>query len=456
MKLPTEQNDRKSISFVIKCKKIFAYQNWRFLVSRLIDVTKNCIFWYNRKVMKYRTLKNVYYTDSDNHKAIYEERFNAPHTKHLPFSIKQFNRKSEYPAFLCYTEELFLLMEKLYRRYEKFSHEIKNVPPLVLYQFALSCVLDEVNSTNAIEGIQSTRRELKEVMEGLSEKPRFLSIIKKYDMLIERKKFNFETCEDIRKFYDEFAHEEVCIDKQKNKLDGKLFRKDFVDVKSPTEKTLHRGIYPEEKIIQSMDTALKILNDEEIPFLVRISIFHYYFAYIHPFYDGNGRTVRFITSYFISEHFHYLAALRLSVVIKRDKNKYYNLFNETSSEINCGDMMPFVYGFISILMKTFDEISERLKNKMEQLKKYQQKLLEIIPDDEIIQKIYFILLQSATFFGRGISVEELAELTHKSKNTIRTRLKFIPQEHIIIRSNKKYFYKLNMAIFKRNSKSTVE
>lgn len=410
-----------------------------------------CLIFGKVRIMKYETLKKIYYSNPDKHKKIYVAKFNALHTKHLPFSMRQFNRKSEYQAFLCYTEELALLIEKLYLKYEKFLRDIKKVPPLVLYQFALSCVLDEVYSTNAIEGIQSTRRELKEIMEGLSLKPKFASIIKNYDMLMERKQFDFNTCEDIRNFYDEFVHEEVCNDDSKNKLDGKLFRKDFVEIKTPTGKILHRGVYPEEKIIDSMNTALQILHDEEIPFLVRIAIFHYYFAYIHPFYDGNGRTVRFITSYFISEKFHYLAALRLSVIIKRNQKKYYELFNETESEINCGDMMPFVYGFISIVMKTFDEIAERLENKSAQLKKYQQKLSEMISADDVTRDIYFILLQSGLFFGRGVTVDELATLTKKSKNTIRSRLNAIPKEHLIIRSNKKYFYKLNMLIFKKKN-----
>lgn len=74
---------------------------------------------------------------------------------------------------------------------------------------------------------------------------------------------------------------------------------------------------PEERIISLMQYALELLNDESVPLLVRVSIFHYFFAYIHPFYDGNGRTDRFITSYFLSKHFHPLASLRLSIFIKK-------------------------------------------------------------------------------------------------------------------------------------------
>ena len=64
-----------------------------------------------------------------------------------------------------------------------------------------------------------------------------------------------------------------------------------------------------------MDAALKILHLQDFPLFVRLGLFHYFFAYIHPFYDGNGRTDRFITSYFLKKNFHLLLGLRLSVIL---------------------------------------------------------------------------------------------------------------------------------------------
>ena len=397
--------------------------------------------------MKYESLNKIYYKNPEQHSEIYKARFNSPTTRHFDFSIKQFGRRKNYPAFLCYTEELVLFMEKIYNKQAKFPRLTEQVPQLLMRQFELMSVVDEVKSTSDIEGVHSTRQELKEIVEGEKNSPHFSSIIKKYITLTSNEILSFKNCDDVRKFYDEFAHQEITLNEPNKKLDGKIFRKGSVDIQTGTGKILHRGVYSEEKIIELMTKALKILNDEKIPALIRIAAFHYFFEYIHPFYDGNGRTARFIASYYLAEHLNYLTALRLSVIIKRQRKKYYDLFEETDSEFNCGDLTPFVYGFISIVANTFDDIENNLNRKTKQLIKYREKILDLVRGDELTLKIYDILLQSTLFFGQGVSMEEIIKLTNKSRNTIKSRIETIPKGHIIRTGSKKYFYKLNMKIF---------
>ena len=398
--------------------------------------------------MEYGTLTKIYYKNPDQYLEIYKNRVCAFETKHFDFLIKQFNRRTAFPAFLCYTEEMMLLAEKIYKQQENFLQLLTKVSPILLNQFNLISVLEEVKSTNEIEGIYSTRRELKEIIESESKSSRFFGIIKKYKSLTSNEKLNFQTCEDVRKFYDDFAHSEVILEKPSAKLDGKIFRKDSVDITSDKDKTLHRGAYPEEKIIELMSTALEILNNEKIPTLVRIPIFHYFFEYIHPFYDGNGRTARFIVSYFLAKHFHYLPALRLSIVIKKQRRKYYKLFQETDSEINCGDLTPFVTSFMQIISDTFADTEFYLNRKIRQVEENKKRLFTVVNGDELTLKIYGILLESSLFFGSGVTMSDLMKLTGKSINTIKSRLNSIPEEHIVTVDNKKIFYKLNMMILK--------
>lgn len=162
-------------------------------------------------------------------------------------------------------------------------------------------------------------------------------------------------------------------------------------------------------MIEAMDAALKILHSQDFPLFVRLGLFHYFFAYIHPFYDGNGRTDRFITSYFLKKNFHFLLGLRLSVYIKRNRKAYYKLFEEADSEINRGDLTPFVHGFLKVLLGTIEDTIGVLKRKKDQLQRYEKKIDALGFHDKLMEEMYYILLQAAFFYGRGVTITELTD-----------------------------------------------
>ena len=400
--------------------------------------------------MEYASLKKIHYKQPDIEEEVYQRRFHSDLTRHLGLDIKQYNHKNAYPAFLCYTENMLLLQEKINKRYEEFLYIVNTVPPVVLRQFSLACIVDEVKSTNDIEGVKSTRREISMILDEASPADsRMGSVVHKYQNLLSKDDIPFSTCQDIRDFYDGFAHEEVIKENPQNKLDGKIFRHDSVDVASATGKTIHRGLYPESAITSAMTQALAILHDENIPMLARTSVFHYLFAYIHPFYDGNGRTDRFITAYFLARHFHPLIAIRLSVTIKRYRKKYYTLFEDTDSELNRADLTTFVEGFCSLLLTSFEDTIRLLTRKKEQLERYEKKLSETYSGDELTKNIYYVLLQAALFYGQGVNMQELMSITQKSRATIQKRLDSIPDVHLVkARIKNVYYYKLNLLMLK--------
>lgn len=400
--------------------------------------------------MTYDSLTKIYYKNENLHEAEYQKRYNSPFVQHLDIIIKQYNHRNSYPAFFNYSENIVLLIEKIYKAYENFLYVIHSVPPVVLHQFSLLSILEEVKSTNDIEGVHSTRKELRDIIDGTApHNARFASVVNKYHSLLSDTEIKFETCQDIRDFYDDFAHKEVIAEKPENALDGTIFRLEPVDVASASGKTIHRGIVPESKIIEAVESTLNILNNPNLPFLIRISLFHYLFAYIHPFYDGNGRTDRFITSYYLSKHFHKIAALRLSVLIKKNRAKYYALFSEADSELNRGDMTPFIIGFLNFLLDTFNDTINILTRKKSQIEIYKKKISEIASHDTLLVNIYYVLLQAALFYGQGISMTELVKLSEKSKGTIKNRLDSLPKEHIIVSTNNRVkYYKLNLLMFK--------
>lgn len=402
--------------------------------------------------MKYIPLKTYYYNHNNEYEQEYQKRFNAPTTQHFNIEITQYNRTKSYSAFLCYSEDILQLTQQIYQAYAKLIKFEHTVPQIMLRQFALLSILDEIKSTNDIEGVRSTKKEIREIMENQAsvlKDTRLQSVVDKYIKILDNQQFSFNSCQDIRNFYDSFALNEVVSHNPNHKPDGKIFRKDPVVITSGTDKTIHQGICPEDKLISAMNNALSILNNVNMPLLVRIAIFHYLFGYIHPFYDGNGRTGRFITSYYLAEEFGHIIALRISIIIKKHKNEYYKIFRDTDSEINRGDLTNFVIYFLQMILETFNNALPQLLRKKEQLIKYENIIANMQLKDETAKQIYSSLLYATLFYGEGLTIKQLMDATHKTRVTIQKRLDEMPKEHLsIFNETKPYRYKLNSMLFK--------
>lgn len=403
--------------------------------------------------MKFISLTKYFYQHTqEEYETEYIRRLEAPFTVHFNIPIHQYNGKSAYPAFLCYTGEILRLVEKFYKTYEQFLYTVNTVPPVVLYQFTRLSIVEEVKSTNDIEGVHSTKKEIREIIEKKgTHYHRLQSVVHQYLELLGEEEIKFDTCQDIRNFYDDFTHQEITRENPQNRLDGSLFRKEPVQIQAATGKTIHQGLYPESRIIEALDQALRILHSEEYPLLIRLALFHYFFVYIHPFYDGNGRTDRFITSYFLSRKFHRLLAVRLSIYIKRNQSRYYHMLEEADSEKNRGDMTPFVMGFLEILIGSTEDTIGVLSRKNEQMRKYESRIDAFQLKDKLLKEIYITLLQAALFYGEGISMADLMKVTGKNRGTIQKRIDEIPGNHLIVtKAGKTNYYKLNLMLFKEN------
>lgn len=386
------------------------------------------------------SLVKIYYENKRDYQRAYEERYSAGSSIHLEIKIRQYNHPNEYSAFIWYNQDLALSLERVYSAFTEFLKILPRVTESIQNQFALLSLVEEVHSTSEIEGIHSTQRELREILEGGRDKRHFSSVIRMYELLSSGEYPRFESCEDVREFYDEFAHLDAIADNPKNRLDGELFRKDGVDVRTPSGKTIHRGLEPEEKVIESLSYALRILNSKDYPALIRIALFHYLFVYIHPFYDGNGRTARFISSSYIGHHLHFLVGLRLSATIKANKSKYYRMLKETDSEKNCGDITPFIDWFINLVYETLIEMNRQLKRKLKQVDRLKRQILSVLPDDDEKQKIALSILENSVFYGLGSTMSDLMISTGRTRNTVKSKSSEMPIREI--RRNRVKYYKL--------------
>ena len=399
--------------------------------------------------MDYERLDKIYYINEDDWREQYEKRFNAPFTKHLPLKIKEFNRKNEFELFYCCNEEIVLLYDGIMSECLKLRSLLENIPPVGIEQFINACIVDEIKASNDVEGVRSSRKEIRAALYASAEDRlslRFSGIINKYLMLIDDQKIDLNSCADIRALFDELIADEIKIADPSNLTDGKIFRKGSVDVVSGTQKTIHRGIYPEEKIIDHMTVALSILHDKKIPSLIGVGIFHYLFGYIHPFYDGNGRMARFITSYRLSEILQMpVVALRVSLLIKTQRKQYYDLFAVTNSERNCGDLTPFIIGTLQFIKNAVENTERILHVKLDNYKRFKKKIDGLNLNDRTAEDVYDILLQATVFSNWGATLKDICNTLGKSENTVAARLKKIPETLLIrYKEIRPYLYKINL------------
>lgn len=403
--------------------------------------------------MSYIPLNELYYKDNPRWKNEYLSRFNNQFVKHLDLTIKQFNRKEEYGLFYCCPEEIVSLQDKIMFESNALNRIFDSIPKVGITQFLLSCLIEEIKASNDIEGVRSTRKEIREALTSQN-KPnpdkRLWGIVNKYTKIISGETIKLETPEDIRLLYDEFILDEIKKDNPENVPDGILFRKDSVDVVTSSGKPIHRGIFPETKIITYLEETLKILHDPVIPALFRIAVFHYLFGYIHPFYDGNGRTVRFITSSLLASVLSPSVALRLSVLIKQHKKEYYTLFENTNSAINCGDLTPFILWSLRFILLSINSTKDILVARKNSFDVLEQKLKAVLStEDNILQEIYYILLQAAVFSNIGVTVNDIVKETHRAQRTVYNKINTIPKELLIVNKQiRPYFYRLNLKMLK--------
>jgi len=394
--------------------------------------------------MKYRLLSSIYYEDRKKYSELYLERVNGESTYNYNFKV------GDNEAFFVISNAILSKLDLIRKLDKILTLKIRKLPPIALLQYTKKCLIDEIKMTNDIEGVVSTRKEINEILNDTKtskENKRLYGLVKKYQMLT-KEEVKLNTCRDIRTIYDEMVLKEVIEEENSHEPDGEIFRKDKVYVRNRNGKKIHEGVTPEEKIIELMSESLKILEDDKQNKLVNIAVFHYMFGYIHPFYDGNGRTSRFISSYLLARELEELVSYRISYTIKKNINSYYKSFKLVNDEKNRGDLTSFVDTFFDILIESLEELCESLDDRINKLKYYNECILLIDTLDDREIQVLFILVQNALFGENGIGIIEIYENIDIGDSKLRSIIKKLDEMGLIYtqKDGRKKIYTAELSI----------
>ena len=99
---------------------------------------------------------------------------------------------------------------------------------------------------------------------------------------------------------------------------------------------------------------------------------------------------------------------------------------------NKAELTPFVEMFLNIVEISLQQLLETLEEKKYKWEYYRQRIGNLSNAEKTdISYLYELLIQAALFSNIGISREELLFQLKLSENTVRSRLRLIPEELLI-------------------------
>ena len=350
---------------------------------------------------KYENLIKLYYK-KQNIEEEYIKRIENPATLITDLKINPIKRGNkildkEYNLFYVNLLEHTLLQEKIVKNSNKINYISNRLPTIAIKEIIMKILSNELYKTNKIEGIETVKSEIHSSLKDdrISNKKsnKLDGIIKKYKDIMEN---NFEDTEHIdnlssfRKIYDEMFED---FEKSGNyKLDGKYFRKDTVKIINGLGNIIHIGVNGEEAIEKNIESLIEFMNRKDITFLLKASIVHFFFEYIHPFYDGNGRFGRYLLSLYLARKLDNLTAFSVSYSISRNLDDYYKSFVEVEDVNNYGEITFFVENILKTIKNGQEMIIELLNDSVMRFKHSIEILDELTKElsekENIILRIY--------------------------------------------------------------------
>ena len=340
----------------------------------------------------------------------------------------------EVELFFLPIKNVLMLQDEIIQNSRDILNLSNELPEVALNYCVREIMVNEIIKSNGIEGVHTTKKDVYDSMNS-NKKYRFSGIIKKYKQITENKIEKINSAEEIRKIYDEVFSEEIMINPE-NQLDGKLFRKGLVYVTDSSMKNVHLGDSNEELILKHIKNLIIFMNKKDINFLLKACITHYYFEYIHPFYDGNGRFGRLIFSMYLARKLDVFTGLSLSYAIFSEKEKYSKLFLNTSNSKNFGEITFFLIGTLELIKKGQESIMKMLEDKIEKLN-FSRNYLNNLNLSDLEKDIMFVYIQNHIFSNSDLEDKELCKIINMSRPTLKNNIEQLIKKEYLTKISKK-------------------
>lgn len=388
-------------------------------------------------MVEYQKLEHISYNDRENYEDIYLKRIDGYGTIKTNLTIKGFLRESRtkdnFDLFYVIIPEALNIITGIFENSAIIKELAGMLPDVAKRNFETSQIVDEIQSSNEIEGVRSTKKEISDTFDNKG--GRFWGIVNQYN------NFDIETTETLKEIsgYRKLFDLLFSDDFEKDDLpDGSLFRKKRVYINNEIgTKTIHIGNETEEEIVRNVQKLIEFMKIQSMPFLIKILISHYYFEYIHPFYDGNGRMGRFLVSSYLARKLDGYTGFIFSKTIREQRRKYLKAFEYVQHPKNKGEITFFVNDLLEIikdgqvsLILELNQMTLKIDHAFKNLESNKE-----LNDKE--REILFILAQNYLFSNLEMkSYVDLPGIVQESKYHVKNHLESLEKRGYVKKVSK--------------------
>lgn len=215
------------------------------------------------------------------------------------------------------------------------------------------------------------------------------------------------------------------------------FRDDSVVVNNALGKVVHEGV-DFNKVEASLKEVVKTVTDHPryIHPLIRGILLQYFVAYIHPFFDGNGRTARTLFYFKSLKHdLKFVELLSISAHLKNSGNQYEKAFEKVASHE--WDLTYFIDYCLESLLAALRIVEGKVS--------YLLRINSLKEELELNRNQIGLLQKLALNKYRIVTIETFAEEIQKSREVARQDLKKLVDVGLMIeeKQGKKFTYKID-------------
>lgn len=230
--------------------------------------------------------------------------------------------------------------------------------PLVLQKLQEDAVVEEAVYSSMIEGAFTTVSEAASLLKG-NRKPR-----NKSEQMVKN---NYEALRYVLEHLEEDITRDTLVniasiltrDAAENQVTG--YRTKQVVVAGREEVVFTPPMA--NKVAGMMDALLDFIRKAQLHPVLKACVAHFYFVYVHPFEDGNGRTARALSLMILLQAgFDIFRAFPISALAAKERGKYYKAIKNV--EDNDGDLTYFIDVYSGMLSRALAQVEERVRKNL--------------------------------------------------------------------------------------------